>query len=87
MSIKPVLFVNRRKRLKLTQRQVAEAVGITSRSVQRWELGEALPQLNVLQTWRLCQVLQCSIEDLARDFYPNEFLNGKAADSGGKYAN
>ena len=77
MSIKPVLFVNRRKRLKLTQRQVAEAVGITSRSVQRWELGEALPQLNVLQTWKLCQVLQCSVEDLARDFYPEAFSGGK----------
>ena len=84
MSIKPVLFVNRRKRLNLTQRQIAEAVGITSRSVQRWELGEALPQLNVLQTWKLCQVLQCSIEDLARDFYPDSFSKGKSAESNGK---
>lgn len=86
MSIKPVLFVNRRKRLNLTQRQIAEAVGITSRSVQRWELGEALPQLNVLQTWKLCQVLNCSIEDLAKDFYPEAFSSFPSAQSDGKSA-
>lgn len=74
MSTKPLLFVERRKRLNLTQRQVAEAVGITPRSVQRWELGEALPQLDLLRTWKLCQVMQCSLEDLVQDFYPEEFL-------------
>lgn len=70
---KPVSFVNRRKVLNLTQQKVAEAVGVTARTVQSWELGENIPRLTPLQTLRLCGVLQCSVEDLARDFYPNEF--------------
>lgn len=72
MSSKKVAFVKRRKLLSLTQQQVADALGVTSRTVQRWELGEVLPQLSVLQTWRLCKLLKCTIDDLASDFYPDE---------------
>jgi transcriptional regulator with XRE-family HTH domain len=50
--------VKRRKALKLTQKQVADAVGVTSRTVQSWELGENIPRLDPLQVWRLCQVLR-----------------------------
>jgi DNA-binding XRE family transcriptional regulator len=66
-------FVKRRRELNLTQQQIADAVGVSSRTVQRWELGENLPELNILQASKLCQLLRCTIDDLARDFYPEEF--------------
>lgn len=85
MNLKPVAFVKRRKRLKLTQKQVADAVGVTSRTVQRWELGESLPALTVLQVFKLCKVLECSIDDLAKDLYPSEFDGFTAVESGKEF--
>jgi transcriptional regulator with XRE-family HTH domain len=87
--VKKVAFVKRRKALKLTQKQVADAVGVTSRTVQSWELGENIPRLDPLQVWRLCQILQCTAEDLARDFFPEAFAGheAKAAESPSTYVN
>ena len=65
--------MKRRRELNLTQQQIADAVGVSSRTVQRWELGENLPELNILQAFKLCKLLRCTIDDLARDFYPEEF--------------
>ncbi|MEM6837672.1 MAG: helix-turn-helix transcriptional regulator [Cyanobacteria bacterium P01_C01_bin.120] len=81
--------MKRRKALKLTQRQVAEAVGVTSRTVQSWELGEYIPTLNPLQMMRLCHLLKCSVDELARDFFPEEFESDGASviDPGGAPAN
>lgn len=66
----------RRKDAGLTQQELANAIGVTARTVQRWEGGEKIPVLTPLQTWRLCVALKCSAEDLARDFYPEEFSDG-----------
>jgi transcriptional regulator with XRE-family HTH domain len=73
MSFRKDLFVKRRRQLNLTQQQIADEVGVSSRTVQRWELGENLPELTILQASRLCNLLKCSIDDLAKDFYPEEF--------------
>lgn len=73
MIQKKVEFVKRRKTLKLTQVQVANELGVAPRTVQRWELGESFPELTVLQAAKLCNLLQCSIQELAADFYPDEF--------------
>lgn len=81
MFRKPLGFVTRRKALKLTQKQVADALGITSRTVQSWELGENMPRLAPLQMLRLCNVLQCSLEDLVKDFHPDEALPSAAESS------
>lgn len=78
MSSRRFDFVNRRKALKLTQRQVADAIGVTSRTVQSWELGEYIPSLTPLQTLKLCQLLDCSVEDLAKDFFPEAFATESA---------
>jgi len=88
MTSKRVFFVERRKALGLTQREIAEAVSVTPRTVQSWELGENIPRLTPLQTLNLCQLLRCSIEDLARDFYPEAFAVGGdiAAESPGEYS-
>ncbi len=85
MSSKVSAFVKRRKALKLTQKQVGDAVGVTSRTVQSWELGEHPPQLTPLKAWKLCQVLQCSIEDLAQYFHPDEFSSQSVAEPSSDY--
>lgn len=71
-------FVSRRKALDLTQKQVADAIGVTSRTVQSWELGEHPPRLTLLNAWKLCQLFQCSIEELARDFHPEAFAESNS---------
>ncbi len=63
-------FVERRKQLNLTQKQVGDALGITSRTVQSWELGENVPRLTLDKTLSLCRVLNCSLEELVEYFYP-----------------
>lgn len=39
---------NRRQRLKMTQKEVAEAVGATLRTYQKWENGETTPDSKFL---------------------------------------
>lgn len=75
MAKKKVGFVERRKILKLTQPQVAQEIGVSLRTVQRWEMGDSFPELSVLQAAKLCNLLQCSIQELAADFYPDEFAH------------
>ncbi len=57
-------IMNLRKRLKLTQRQVAAAVGVTDQTVSNWENEIYTPTLTPAQTLALCKVLQCSLEEL-----------------------
>jgi DNA-binding XRE family transcriptional regulator len=53
-----------RKRLGLTQKQVADAVGVTDQSVSNWEAGRFEPRLTISQMQALCRVLQCSLDEL-----------------------
>ena len=57
-------IMNLRKRLKLTQRQLAEAVGVTDQTISNWEKEVYTPTLTPSQTLALCKVLQCSLEEL-----------------------
>lgn len=63
-------FVEKRKQLKLTQKQVADALGVTSRTIQSWELGETVPRLTLDKTLLLCKILNCTLEELVNCFYP-----------------
>ena len=68
-----------RKRKKLTQRQLSEALGVTDRSVSNWENGVCLPDASLYHS--LCELLQISIEEFfAGDFLP-EGQEQNAADS------
>lgn len=51
-----------RKRKKLTQLELAEKLGVTSRSVSNWENGVCLPDASLYRL--LCDVLQISINEL-----------------------
>lgn len=64
-----------RARAGLTQRQVAEAIGITVQTVSNWENGVRTPKLSPKETMSLCRVLNCSLEELA-DELPREKESG-----------
>ena len=51
----------RRRRL-LTQRELANQLGLTVQAIQKWEAGTALPRMASLR--HLCEILGVSIEEL-----------------------
>lgn len=53
-----------REQLGLTQAQFAVAIGIDPSTVSRCERGIAEPNLTVLQTKRLCNLIGKSLDDL-----------------------
>ncbi len=59
-------IADKRKSLGLTQKQVAEKLGMSDKSVSKWERGICLPDVSVYIT--LCDMLGISI---------NEFLQEK----------
>ena len=61
-----------RKRLGLTQKQVAAAVGVTDQTVSNWEVGRFEPRLTISQMQALCRILQCSIEELPSFIEPEK---------------
>lgn len=61
-----------RNRSRLTQRQVAEALGITVQTVSNWENGVRTPKLTPRETLSLCKILKCSLEELAGDLPGNK---------------
>ena len=59
-------IAEKRKALGLTQRQVAEKLGMSDKSVSKWERGICLPDVSVYSP--LCEILGISL---------NEFLAGE----------
>ena len=51
-----------RKKQKLTQQELAERLGVTNKSVSRWENGKTLPDISFFKP--LCEILNISIEEL-----------------------
>ena len=51
-----------RKRMNLTQMQLAEKLNITDRAVSKWENGKAMPDSSIMLD--LCRVLGISVNDL-----------------------
>ena len=59
-------IAEKRKRARLTQRQLADKLGKSDKSVSKWERGICLPDVSVYM--ELCKILEISI---------NEFLAGE----------
>ena len=59
-------ILNCRKEKKLTQEQLAEKLGVTSKSISRWENGNTMPDYSLLK--ELCNILDINV---------NELLNGE----------
>ena len=51
-----------RKKKKLTQEQLAEKLGVTSKSISRWENGNTMPDYSLLKD--LCNELDTNINEL-----------------------
>ena len=51
-----------RKKLNLTQEQLAEKLGVSQKSISRWETGKNLPDITTLQ--ELCRALNINIAEL-----------------------
>ena len=51
-----------RKEQKLTQEQLAEKLGVTDKSVSRWENGKTMPDISMLSI--LANELNCTIQEL-----------------------
>ncbi|MCT7954637.1 helix-turn-helix transcriptional regulator [Laspinema sp. D3] len=48
----------------MTQRELAQSLGVTVTTISAWENGRHEPKLTILQVKRLMEVLDCSLEDL-----------------------
>ena len=55
-------IAKRRKELNLTQKELAEKLGITDRAVSKWENGRCMPDLSLLQP--LSRILKIGVNDL-----------------------
>ncbi len=65
----------RRKEKNMTQEQLAEKMGVTDKTISRWENGKTMPDYSLLKD--LCNELDISV---------NEFLSGEKIENG-KYIN
>ena len=61
-----------RKSRDLTQKQIADALGVTVQTVSNWEVGRAEPKLTIRQFKALLRVLQCSVDQLPKAVFPSE---------------
>lgn len=55
-----------RKEQGMTQQQLADAIGVSNKTISKWECGKGMPELALIVP--LCHILQISI---------NEFLSGE----------
>ncbi len=57
------LFIARlRKEHNMTQQQLADAIGVSNKTISKWECGKGLPELSSIQP--LCQLLDININEL-----------------------
>ena len=52
-------IADRRKRMGLTQAELAEALGLTDRAVSKWETGRSLPDPAIMLA--LCEILKINV--------------------------
>ena len=51
-----------RKEKKMTQKELAETIGVSDKAISKWENGKGMPELSMLMP--LCQVLQINVNEL-----------------------
>ena len=63
-----VTLVDLRKRSGVTQKEIADALGVTDHTVRNWEKGRAEAELQIWQVKELCRLLNCSLDELPDRF-------------------
>ncbi|KAM3092673.1 helix-turn-helix transcriptional regulator [Phormidesmis sp. 146-35] len=61
-------LVELRKRAGVTQKALADALGVTDHTVRNWEKGREEPRLFIWQVKALCSLLNCELEELPDHF-------------------
>ena len=56
----------------ITQRELADALGVTTDTVANWERGRSVPKLTIPQFKTLLKVLQVTVDELPDDFGKSE---------------
>jgi DNA-binding XRE family transcriptional regulator len=71
-STKESPLVALRSKVGLTQEELAFQLGVTDHTVRNWEKGRSEAKLTLRQIKKLCELLQCSVQDLPDTFSPIE---------------
>ena len=68
-------ILNCRKKKSLTQEQLAEKLGVTSKSISRWENGNTMPDYSLLKD--LCNELDINVNELlsGEKIKGNDYMN------------
>ncbi len=77
MSIGEMIY-NRRKALNMTQKDLAQKLNISDRTVSRWECGNSLPDVVMLKT--VAKVLEMDIADFYSDVAESEINETETVD-------
>lgn len=77
MKINEVIF-KRRKELKMTQKDLADKLNVTDKTVSRWENGTTLPDVEMLKT--IAEVLELDIMDFYKDVDTKEINHSEKYD-------
>ena len=56
-------FLIKRRSRSLTQDDVAAALNVTKQTVSNWERSVSTPSLTIPQFKKLCQLLDCTLDD------------------------
>jgi len=57
-----LLIATKRREQNLTQKQLAEKIGVSNKTVSKWETGKVMPDYSVIEL--LCEVLNISVSEL-----------------------
>lgn len=63
-------IARRRKAVGLTQKELADRLGVTNKAVSKWETGGGMPDISVLQ--ELSRILEVSVDELLAGEYEEE---------------
>ena len=55
-------IARKRKEQNLTQEQLAEKLGVSNKTISKWENGKCMPDYSIIQT--LCEALQVTLPEL-----------------------
>lgn len=69
-----LVIASRRRQLHMTQQELADALGVTNKAVSKWETGQGLPDIGLLEA--LSDTLGVSIDALIRGELPEESEKG-----------